>query len=124
MVRLVDDLLDVSRISRGTIQLRRYLPTLTDLPKLQPLADARQNQPAVSRWILFVDDNPDAALRLAMRLKLKSHQIDTRSSGQAGLAAAKNLRPEVILLNIGMPGLNGYDTCRLICEQPGARRWW
>ncbi len=72
--------------------------------------------------ILVIDDNPDATMTLGMLLTLKGYETHTRTSGQAGVEAAKQLRPSVILLDIGMPGLDGYETCRLIREQPWGQR--
>ncbi|HEX9957775.1 MAG TPA: ATP-binding protein, partial [Fibrella sp.] len=94
------------------------LPLLADLPKPPPTADAAAKQPVTGRRILVIDDNQDAATTLGMLLKIKGHQTHTRFSGQEGITAAESLLPEVILLDIGMPGLNGYDTCRLIRSQP------
>ena len=68
--------------------------------------------------ILVIDDNPDAATTTGMLLKWKGYEAHTRNSGKAGLEAAEQLQPDVILLDIGMPGLDGYETCRLIREQP------
>jgi len=95
------------------------LPVLAQSPQRPPASSTGTKQPTAGRRILVVDDNPDAALTLAMLLKLKGHQVHIRHNGQEGLAAAESLQPEVILLDIGMPGLNGYDTCRLIRQQ----RW-
>ena len=66
----------------------------------------------------MIDDNADAALTLAMLLKLKGYQVHTQSSGRAGLEAAEQVQPAAILLDIGMPDLDGYETCRLLRQQP------
>ena len=95
-----------------------YLPALAEPPKPQPVPNTAAKQPTGGRQVLVIDDNRDAATTLAMLLKLKGYQAHARYSGQEGVSAAESLRPEVVLLDIGMPGLNGYDTCRLIREQP------
>lgn len=105
-------------IDQGS-EFRVYLPMLAELPKAQSAPDKVPAPTTAGRQILVIDDNRDAATTLAMLLKLKGgHKTHTRFSGQDGIAAAESLRPEVILLDIGMPGLNGYETCRLIREQP------
>lgn len=91
------------------------LPVLPESPQPQS-ASATGTKPTVLGRILVVDDNPDAALTLAMLLRLKGFETHTRHSGLEGIAAAESLQPEVILLDISMPGLNGYDTCRQIRE--------
>lgn len=65
----------------------------------------------------MVDDNADAAFTLAMLLKLKGFEVHTRTSGRAGIAATEQLQPSAILLDIGMPELDGYATCEAIREQ-------
>jgi CheY-like chemotaxis protein len=70
------------------------------------------------RRILVVDDNQDAATTLCMLLRLKKHEAQPRFGGRAAIEAAEKLRPEVIFLDIGMPDLDGYETCRLIRKQP------
>ncbi|MBN8824168.1 MULTISPECIES: response regulator [unclassified Spirosoma] len=52
-----------------------------------------------------------------MLLKLKGYEVHTRLSGQAGLEAAEQLCPAAILLDLGMPDLDGYATCRLLRQQ-------
>jgi PAS domain S-box-containing protein len=98
------------------------LPALKESPKPQPVSDTGTKP--TRRRILVVDDNPDAALTLAMVLKLKGFETHTRHSGQEGLAAAESLLPEVIILDIGMPGLNGYDTCRRLRQHPWGESMW
>ncbi|SFE88892.1 hybrid sensor histidine kinase/response regulator [Spirosoma endophyticum] len=68
--------------------------------------------------ILVIDDNADAAMTLGMLLKLKGYEVHTRTSGRAGIEAAEQGQPEAILLDIGMPELDGYETCRQIRQQP------
>jgi PAS domain S-box-containing protein len=76
---------------------------------------------ASKRRVLVVDDNRDAAASLAMMLTLAGHDTRTAHDGLQALELADAFRPDVILLDIGLPKLNGYDTCRRIREQPWGR---
>jgi len=66
------------------------------------------------RRILIADDNRDFALSLAMMLKLTGNVTRTAHDGLEAIEAAAAFRPDVILLDIGMPKLNGYDAARRI----------
>jgi PAS domain S-box-containing protein len=68
--------------------------------------------------ILIVDDNRDAADSLVMLLRLMGNDTRTAYDGQGGLDVAREFRPEVMLLDIGLPRLNGYEVCRRVREQP------
>ncbi len=82
-------------------QLQRQL---TDEP--QPAA------PAPSRRILVVDDNVDAAESLATLLRLKGHIARVAKDGPTALAIARAERPEVVILDLGMPGTDGFEVAR------------
>jgi CheY-like chemotaxis protein len=73
------------------------------------------------RHILVVDDNVDAAASLATLLELNGHQAHTAHDGAAALAAAELHRPEIVLLDLGLPVLDGYEVCRRLREQPWGR---
>ena len=66
----------------------------------------------IARRILIADDNEDAAKALAMLLRLAGHDVCTAHGGQAALDLASTFRPEIALLDIGMPDLNGYEVAR------------
>jgi CheY-like chemotaxis protein len=68
--------------------------------------------------VLVVDDNADAAFSLGMLLKIQGSEVHTVNDGLSALDAVKNYQPSVILLDIGMPGLSGYEVARRIREQP------
>ncbi len=70
------------------------------------------------RRILVVDDNRDSASTLAMLLKLTGNETLTAYDGVEALQAAEKFQPDIILLDIGLPKLNGYEVCRRIREQP------
>jgi PAS domain S-box-containing protein len=70
------------------------------------------------RRILVVDDNIDGAESLSMVLKLKGHQVDTAYDGSNALAAVERLKPEVVLLDIGLPEMSGYDVAKRIRGMP------
>ena len=70
------------------------------------------------RRILVVDDNVDAAMSLAMMLKLMGNDAKTAHDGLEALDVAGAFRPDLILLDIGMPRLNGHETAKRIREQP------
>jgi CheY-like chemotaxis protein len=65
-----------------------------------------------------VDDNKDVANSLAMLLRLKGNDIRTAHDGVEALAVADIFHPEIVLLDIGLPKLNGYDVARRIRQQP------
>ncbi len=70
--------------------------------------------PPTSRRILIADDNRDAAESLAMLLQLHDHDVRVVHDGQSALAAFAEFQPEVALLDIGMPELNGYEVARSV----------
>jgi len=70
--------------------------------------------PPSRRRILIVDDNGDAAESLGMMLDVLGYETRTAGDGVEGLRAAADFRPDVTLLDIGMPGLNGYEVARRI----------
>jgi CheY-like chemotaxis protein len=94
------------------------LPLAADAPHAAPPKPAAQQRPAVTRRILIVDDNQDAAKSLAMLLKITGNQTQLAFDGLEAVKAAAAFRPEVLLLDIGLPKLSGYDVCRQIREQP------
>ncbi len=88
------------------------------LSVIQPRTDEVETTESSSRRrILVVDDNRDAAVSLAMMLKLMGNEAKTAHDGLEALDVAAVYRPDMILLDIGMPKLNGYDAARHIREQ-------
>ena len=71
--------------------------------------------------VLVVDDNPDAAESLALVLGQAGHAVRVAGDGLAALDAARETRPEVVLLDLGMPGMNGFEAARRLREDPAAR---
>jgi len=65
-----------------------------------------------------VDDNPDSVESLAMLLQISGNETHMAHDGLEAVEAAERFRPDVVLLDIGLPQLNGYDVCRRIREQP------
>jgi PAS domain S-box-containing protein len=73
------------------------------------------------RRLLVVDDNHDAALSLAMLLRLKGHDVRVAHEGAAALESAAEYSPDMIFLDLGMPGMSGYEAARRIRQMPGLR---
>jgi len=72
--------------------------------------------------VLVVDDNHDAALSLAMLVEMLGHEVRVAYDGVEALQAAGEFHPELVLLDIGMPRMDGYETCRRLREQPWGSR--
>ncbi len=85
-------------------------------PPAEPSASTSAN-PA-RRRILVVDDNKDSARSLATLLTLTGNDAHVAHDGIEALEAAANFKPEIMLLDIGLPKLNGFEVCRRIREQP------
>jgi CheY-like chemotaxis protein len=77
--------------------------------------------PARPLRVLVVDDNQDAAQALAVFLEMTGHEVRVAHDGPEGLAAARRFLPDAIILDIGMPGLNGWEVARLLRQEPGLR---
>src|SRR5262249_43392869 len=92
---------------------------------LQPLA-SEQLSPAVttspasgsSHRILVVDDNRDSADSLSMLLEITGNQTYMAHDGVEAIEAMEKYRPEIVLLDIGLPKINGHEVCRRIRQQP------
>ena len=67
--------------------------------------------------ILIADDVADSANALEALLRMEGHEVYTSYDGAEALAIALDLRPEVVLLDLQMPGLSGFDVCRAIRRQ-------
>ncbi len=93
------------------------LPVFVEQPK-PPQSPERSGNGGMSatsaRRILVVDDNRDSTDSLAMLLRLLGNEVHTAYDGVEGVESAERLKPDVVLLDIGMPKLNGYDACRRI----------
>jgi PAS domain S-box-containing protein len=70
------------------------------------------------RRLLIVDDLKDSAESLAVLMRIKGHDVHTAYDGATAVTLAATLKPDVILLDIGLPVMNGYEACRRIREQP------
>jgi PAS domain S-box-containing protein len=77
----------------------------------------RTNTRTVARRVLVVDDNVDAALMLAALVKQFGHDVLTVHDGAQALRVAETFQPDVILLDIGMPGMNGFEVARSLREK-------
>jgi CheY-like chemotaxis protein len=72
--------------------------------------------------VLVVDDNVDAADSMAMILNLAGHDVRCVYDGPSVAEAARRHQPDVVLLDINLPGLNGYDVARVLREDPTLQR--
>jgi CheY-like chemotaxis protein len=81
-------------------------------------AQASPGVPPPPRRILVVDDNVDAALTLAELLALEGHETHVAHDGPAAVDAARRLRPEVAILDIGLPGFDGFEVARRLRADP------
>lgn len=98
-----------------------------------PLADVRKPEPpakvepapaaktAKSKRILVVDDSRDQAQSLGLLLKLLGHDVRTDYDGATALETAKQFKPDIVLLDIGLPKMNGYEVARRIREIPALK---
>jgi PAS domain S-box-containing protein len=101
-------------LGRGSeFTIRLPVAAATARPSPQP-AVREPLRSSVGRRILIVDDSEDGAESLAMLLRLEGHETYKAHDGQEAIKAAERLRPDVVLLDIGLPILNGYEVCRRI----------
>ncbi len=98
------------------------LPLAGASPRPKSATEEKQEKALPSRRILVADDNLDSAESMAIALRLMGHDVLTAHDGVAAVEAAERERPDVVLLDLGMPRMNGYDACRRIRELEGGRK--
>ena len=112
------------RVSSGGIgQGSEFTVRLPALPEsVQRPEEPVKVRPAaadVARRVLIVDDNRDSAESLAILLKVTGHDVRTAHNGPAALEGARSFQPEVVLLDIALPGMNGYEVADRLKGEPG-----
>ncbi len=98
------------------------LPVVLEAAQPQETGQHDEPAPNSSFRVLIVDDNRDGADSLAMMLRLIGNDTRTAYDGQEGVDVADEYRPDLLLLDIGLPKLNGYEACRRIRQQPWGKR--
>jgi signal transduction histidine kinase len=84
-------------------------------------SEATRSAAVNPRRVLVVDDNADNATALALLLQQLGHHVETAGDGETALVRAGQFRPDVILLDIGIPKMNGYDVCRQLRQHEWGR---
>ena len=107
--------------SRGEGQGSEFVVRLPIAQKPAQASKAAEDAPTESspqRRILIVDDNKDSADSLALLLEITGNETYMAHDGEEAVAAIEKHRPEVVLLDIGLPKLDGHEVCRRVREQP------
>jgi CheY-like chemotaxis protein len=100
------------------------MPALTEPlaePGRRPVEDLSTQAAHVSRRVLIVDDNEDSAKSLALMLRIDGHEVRVAHSGLTGMEEARAFRPEFMLLDINLPGMNGFEVARRLRLDPDLR---
>jgi two-component system CheB/CheR fusion protein len=93
----------------------RERPALASLPlRVQPAPTGRR--------VLVVEDNRDAADTLGLLLQMQGHDVLVAYNGTDGIGRAASWEPDVVLCDIGLPGIDGFEVARRLRRQPGTER--
>ncbi len=127
---LVKKLLDmhggsISALSNGTRTGSEFIVQLpvaeAPVQDKEAPADILQasTQPGTSLRVLIVDDNEASAKTLGWMMELLGHEAQISHDGQEAIGMARSSPPDIVLLDIGLPGMNGYEICKLLRQEPG-----
>jgi CheY-like chemotaxis protein len=98
-----------------------YLPAHAERGAIEVPRTDQPSHGAHPMRVLVVDDNKDAADSLTLLLGISGHEARAAYAGPQALALARELSPDVILLDLGMPGMDGYEVAREIRREPALR---
>jgi signal transduction histidine kinase len=106
---------------KGSVFTLRLACVATDSAAPLAATQAPRSAPPPPRRILVVDDNVEAALTLAELLALEGHETHVAHDGPSAVDAARSLSPDVAILDIGLPGFDGFEVARRLRAEPGLR---
>jgi PAS domain S-box-containing protein len=110
----------INALSQGVLQGSKFVVTLPLMePDTRPVPEVSEQAVAAPHTVrvLCVDDNQDLVNSLARLLQAMGHKTQVAYDGATALGAAQTLQPEVVLLDIDMPGMNGFEVARRLLEQ-------
>ena len=125
LVALHGGSISVASPPAGAVQGSEFtvrLPLIVPAPKAKVEASAAPLPRPEGVRILVVDDNVDLARVLSLTLRRTGYSVQAAHSGPDGLRVAQQWRPDVVLLDIGLPGLDGYEVAKRLREDPVATR--
>jgi signal transduction histidine kinase len=105
-------------------EFRIVLPCISEVPHMASGKEAEAIQKPVfseGRRVLVVDDNVDAAESIAVLLRMEGHEVKTVTDAQQALASSQVFAPSVVVLDIGLPGMDGYELARRLRQLPETR---
>jgi two-component system CheB/CheR fusion protein len=117
---------DIEAHSRGYDQGSEFvvrLPAIAErVVQVRPADDTGTEvsmSPSKSSCVVVVDDNVDTAAMMSALLRLAGHAVEVAHDGMSAIATVERFKPEVVLLDIGMPGMDGYEIARRLRGSPG-----
>jgi CheY-like chemotaxis protein len=108
--------------SEGENRGSEFVVRLPAIPRPATVLEALSTDSTGRRSVLVVEDNEDGRESLRMLLEAQGHDVDTACDGPIGPEKALSLGPEIALVDIGLPGLDGYELARRLREAPMPRR--
>ncbi len=94
------------------------LPLMEEPLRIQPADESLPLRAAPGARVLVVDDDEEVAESTAVLLRLQGHEVRVAHTGEDGLEQAATFRPDLVLLDIGLPGIDGYETARRLRARP------
>ena len=101
-----------------------WLPIVGTKRSEQSVSFGTQNSVVNGARILLVDDNVDVTDMFATVLRLLGHDLQTAYSGEYALITAREFQPNIVLLDIGLPEMDGYEVARRLRRQPQTKDAW
>jgi signal transduction histidine kinase/DNA-binding response OmpR family regulator len=104
-------------------EFRIVLPCVSEVPHAEPAKSAAVSRTSVEerKRVLVVDDNADAAESIAVLLRMEGHEVKTVGDAQQALECCQVFAPGAVVLDIGLPGMNGYELARQLRRMPASK---